>query len=364
MQRKHLVAAAAAVAMAGTAFGAPAVANDPSAKPTPTTLVGGLVGPLSLDVTDDGTVYYSENFTGTLHRKKPGKAPTTLYQASAPGTEVGAVSERNGNLRFAITMPGPSEFENGPAFLMGIGDSGKARRLADLRGYEETKNPDADVTYGIQGLPQDCEVPEFLQSYTGIVDSHPYATIQAKGRTFIADAAGNDILKYGKSGNLSTVAVLPPQPVVITAAAAEANELPDCVVGLTFIAEPVPTDVEKGADGNLYVTTLPGGPEDPSLGSRAAVYRIDPSTGKTKKVASGLLSATGVAVGNNGTLFVAELFGGRIAKIKPGGSPTTYLKTVLPGDVELRSNGDLYATNQVLPGEEEPPAGQVIRIKR
>src|SRR5919106_2053320 len=98
MQRKHLVAAAAAMAVAGTAFGTPATADDRSAKPQVSTLDSGLVTPLSLAVSEDGTVYYSENFKGTLLRKKRGKAPETIYQASE-GTEVGAVSERLGSLR-------------------------------------------------------------------------------------------------------------------------------------------------------------------------------------------------------------------------------------------------------------------------
>ena len=362
MQRKHLVAALAAVALAGTALGGPAVADGPSAKPTAKTIVGGLIGPLSLDVTDDGTVYYSQNFAGLLNRKKPGKSPKTLYQAPE-GTEVGAVSERKGNVRFAITKPGPSEFENGPAFLMGIGDSGKARSLANLTAYETKKNPDGDVVYNLRGLPDDCEVPEDFQPYEGIVDSHPYATVQTRRSTFIADAAGNDILKYNRKGKLSTVAVLPAQPILVTEEVAAGAGLPECTVGLKYYFEPVPTDVERGPDGKLYVTTLPGGPEDPSLGARAAVYRVNPKTGRTKKVASGLLSATGVAVADNGTLFVAELFGGRIVKIKPGSQPKTYLNTALPGDVELRSNGDLYATVNVLPSEEEPPDGRVVRIR-
>jgi hypothetical protein len=386
MKRKHLVAAAAAVALAGTTFGTSAVADEPSAKPQPSTLDSGLLSPLSLAVSEDGIVYYSENFKGTLLRKKPGKSPKTIYQASE-GTEVGAVSVSDRGLRFATTffpaeepplrsfgrgepLAAPAKAEGEPSMaLMGIGRSGKVRKLADLGAFEEKRNPDGNVVYGLRGLPQDCEVSEDFQPYNGIVESHPYATTQAKDRTFIADAAGNDILKYGKDGRLSTVAVLPAQPVRITAERAQQFGMPECAVGLHYYFEPVPTDVEKGPDGKLYVTTLPGGPEDPSLGARASVYRIDPKTGKTKKIASGLISATGVAVGNNGTLFVSELFGGRIAKVKPGSTqPVNYLKTALPGDVELRSNGDLYATTQVLTGlsgqPNDPPAGRVIRVRR
>jgi hypothetical protein len=71
--------------------------------------------------------------------------------------------------------------------------------------------------------------------------------------------------------------------------------------------------------------------------------------------------AAGVAVGGNGTLFVAELFRNRIAQVKPGGSPTRFLKAVLPGDIDIRRNGDLYATVQVI---DEETGGKVVRIRR
>jgi DNA-binding beta-propeller fold protein YncE len=371
MQRKHLAAVAAAVALAGTALSAPAVAADPSAKPKASTLAKGLVSPLSLAVSDDGTVYYAQNFAGTLHAKKPGKPAKTIYTAPVPGTEVGAVSERQGSLRFALTLPPASEEVPPQTVLMGVGGNGKAKPLADLSKHEETKNPDGKVVYGIRSLPDGCEVPPMLGSYPGIVESHPYATTQVNGATFVADAAGNTILKLGKNGKLSTLAVLPAQPLKITAAVAEVLaemevEVPECAIDSTMYLEPVPTDVERGPDGKLYVTTLPGGPEDPRLGARGAVYRVDPKTGRTTKVAGGLLSPTGVAVDARGTVFVAELFGGRIAKIKKGAkTPSGFFKTLMPGDVEVRKNGDLYATNQALIGDETtPPGGQVIRIKR
>ena len=370
MHRKHLVAALAAVALAGTALGGPAGAEDPAAKPKANTVVKDLLSPLSLDVTDKGTVFYSQNFAGSLHIKRPGKQARTIYQAKVPGTEVGAVSVDGGSLRFATTFLPEEEGQGEPATaLMTFNKRGKAKKLADLWTFEENRNPDGDVTYGFRSLPDGCEVPPFLQAYPGIVESHPYATAQSGGATYIADAAMNAIVKYGAKGGLSTVAVLPAQPLVVTEAviealAAQEVELPECTLGSTIHLEAVPTDVEVGPDGKLYVTTLPGGPEDPSLGPRASVYKVDPKTGKVKKVVSGLLSATGLAVGESGKLFIAELFRGRIAQAMPGGEPGRLLQAPLPADVAIRSNGDIYATVQALPGEGEPPAGKVIRIRR
>ena len=366
MHRKHLVAALAAVALAGTALGGPAGAEDPAAKPKANTVVKDLLSPLSLDVTDDGTVFYSQNFAGSLHIKRPGKQARTIYQAKGPGTEVGAVSVDGGSLRFATTFLPEEEGQGEPATaLMGLGKRGKfqeARGPVQASRRTATPTPTSPTVSRpagrLRGSPSSCS--RTPASWTPTRSR----TAQVGDVTYIADAAGNDILKYGARGGLSTVAVLPPQPVVITEAGAEANELPECVVGLTLITEPVPTDVEVGPDGKLYVTTLPGGPEDPSLGARASVYKVDPKTGKVKKVVSGLLSATGLAVGESGKLFIAELFRGRIAQAKPGGEPVRLLNAPLPADVAIRSNGDIYATVQALPGETEPPAGKVIRIRR
>ena len=260
MHRKHLVAALAAVALAGSTIGAPAVADEPSAKPTVKTLVGGLISPLSLAVSEDGTVYYSQNFTGTLLRKKPGKQPKVIYQ-DEQGNEVGAVSERKGSLRFALTIPGNEEGEGAGAVLLGVGGSGKPKVLADLVRVRAEPQPRRrrHLRFPLPaGRLRRC--PRTSGPYPGIVESHPYATAQAKGRTYIADAAGNTIVKYGKNGKLSTVAVLPAVGVTVTAEAATALELPECVVGQKVFFEPVPTDVEVGPNGNLYVTHPPGWP--------------------------------------------------------------------------------------------------------
>jgi hypothetical protein len=112
--------------------------------------------------------------------------------------------------------------------------------------------------------------------------------------------------------------VLPPQPLVVSAEVADANGFPECVVGKTFNFEPVPTDVEFD-HGSLYVTTLPGGPEDPSLGARGSVYKVDPSNGRTRQLATGFLGATNLAISSSGQIFVSELFGDQVSRVSHGG---------------------------------------------
>lgn len=361
------VATAAALALTGSAVaGGSAEARSTSdERVVPHVVATKLFSPLSVDVAADGTRWYSQNFAGMLMRKKPGKPATVVFR-NTKGAEVGAVSERKGTVRFAVSG-------QGFASLMELRKGGKAKRLADLAAYEKAKNPDRTVRYGFTSLDPACAAQFPTEGmppqYTGIVESHPYATAQAAGgTTYVADAAGNSILAVNRAGKVRTVAVLPPASLKIDAGFADRSEWPACSVGKTYRFEGVPTDVEIGPKGILYVSTLPGGPEDGSLGAAAAVYQVNPRTGKVAKLAGGLVSATGLAVSPRGHVFVAELFGGRIAVI-PRGSRTarTYVKAPLPGDVTWTPQG-LFATTGVLTGlSGEPgdkPAGQVIRYAR
>ena len=66
------------------------------------------------------------------------------------------------------------------------------------------------------------------------------------------------------------------------------------------------------------------------------MFSVDPSTGKVKQVAGGLVSAKDLAVAANGDIYVAELFRGRIAKIKPAtGKVRRFIELPLPATVEI-----------------------------
>ncbi len=96
----------------------------------------------------------------------------------------------------------------------------------------------------------------------------------------VADAGGNDLLKVNRHGKVSTIAVLPAQPLRSPPRLRQHSDCPTALVGLTYKFEAVPTDVEVGRDGYLYVTTLAGGPESPVLGARSSVYRVNPRNGQ------------------------------------------------------------------------------------
>jgi hypothetical protein len=313
----------------------------------------GLVTPLSLAVTGTDALFVSQNFAGLLTKKRPGHPAKVVFAASKKNTEVGAVSTRKGKVVFATTWRTEGK-------VWRLGKRGKARMIGNVGRFEHTRNPDADTTYGFRDLDEECasQWPSDElgpPSYDGIDETHPYATEITESGTYVADAAGNSIVKVA-GGGVSLVAVLPGVPVTVTAEAAEALGLPECVVDHDYWFEPVPTDVEMGRDGMLYVTSLPGGPEDGSLGANGSVFRVDPATGASERIVTGLVSATGLDVAPNGDLYVAQLFAGSIVRVPAGTDvPEPYKNVGLPADVEWRA-GRIFATTNVLA---EGPEGKV-----
>jgi hypothetical protein len=312
-----------------------------------------------LAVAKDGTVYATDNFFGSIFGLKGKAAPYQVYQSTEKNAEVGGVSTYRKWVTFTIT--GKKK-----VVMRWKEGTNKPKMFADVGKYEATKNPDEGQTYGLQGATPDCAAKWPVKeagpaTYTGVVDSHPYSSYTTADGVYIGEAAGNDILWIDNSGKIKTVAVLPPTEVTITQAAADELHLDPCFVGLEYWLEPVPTDVELGPDGWLYVSSLPGGPESAALGANGRVYKVNPKSGKVKIVASGFIGTVDLAVANNGDIYVAELFAGQISKIKAGKNKAKpFLKVNMPGTVEWTKDALYYSINAVPTGK--TPKGKVIRM--
>ncbi len=336
----------AAVAALVLPMGGPAAAATVSEP-----IIEGLAGPLQLAVGSDGTVYVSQAFSGTLtaiDKKKGAKDLASVPTSEEFPAEIAGV-DAAGKGTVTFTTSGMTEDGDFFAEVRRVQPNGKVRSLADLAAYEEINNPDAGNSYGFQNLTPECaaQVPEFIggEPYNGIIESHPYSVaLLADGSRVVGDAAGNTLLRVADNGSVSTLAVLPPQPLVVTEEAT-AIGIPECAIGSTYNFEAVPTDVELGPDGLLYVSLLPGGPEEPVLGARGSVVTVDPATGAVEFVAGGFFAATNVAVAPDGTVYVAELFGNKISRVSgSGGVPIVEVPN--PAAVEW-ANGKLYATVDV-----------------
>lgn len=410
MKPHRLAAATAALALIGSgaalAVAAPAAAHarGPALQPTPHVLASGLAGPLRAAVARDGTAYVSENNAGRIDRISPDGTMQTVYTDPA-GNEVGGLSLAGPFLFFTVTSHDPNDPEtNLDSWLEVLSPSGTVHQVVDLHQYEAAANPDQINQYGFDDLAPDCAsqwpAENGPSSYAGVPDSHPYATYALRnGWVYVADAGGNDVLLVSPSGDVHTVAVLPPIPYTITADAATGLQLPDCFVGATYGFEPVPTDIERGPDGRLYVTSLPGGPEGDQLGARGSVFVIGGAHGRSheghhgyrrarsaarsgntdygrprsvvshcrhhgaygaRMVVSGLLGPTGLAFAPHGTLYVTQLFGDEISRVtfSRQGTHLSALPTSTPSPAEVEwGPGGLYYTTDALSEQ----GGQLIR---
>lgn len=345
----------------------PAVAGSSTSEPE--TLAKGLLAPLSLAVDKNDSVLVTQNFAGRLDRVKDDGQLENLYTNA--GWDVAGVATRGGTTYFLESVgAGGGKPDALKGYVKSIDGAPEVRTIADLASYERANNPDGDQHYGFgDEVSADCLKgwPAFPPArYKGLVDSHPYATA-VKGHTlYIADAGANAILEVdADTDDISTVAVLPPMPAVITAGtkspvdmAGGTFEAPACVVGHEYAFEPVPTGVKIGPDGWLYVSLLPGGPEDPSLGARGAIFKVNPWTGETRLWAEDILSPTGLAVADNGDVYAASTFGNEIVKIDAWSREQSQFLAV-KGPIALQLSGDtLYATAGFGPGA---PAGTVIK---
>lgn len=368
MSRLPRCLTAAAALILGAALIATTPAAQAHSKPRLPTgvLASGLLSPLSAAVGEDGTAYVSSNFAGQILKIRPGRSPKVVY-TDPNGYEVGGLSVHDGVVTFVVTRSNRETFENTGSWLKRLYPSGKVKTVADLHAYETKRNPDGDTSYGFRDGDAECDAKwpaEFgaPAAYKGGIDSHPYATAIKKGITYVADAGGNSVLSVSSSGRVKTVATLPGIPYTFTPEVVAGFGLDPCFEDRTYYFEGVPTDVENGPDGRLYVSSLPGGPEGPELGSRGSVFRIDAQTGHMKQVADGFLGATGIAVSPRGTIYVAEMFGNKITAVRHG-NRSTLASPETPGAVEWTKWG-VVATTNVLSGTDgsSAPAGELVNL--
>jgi hypothetical protein len=367
LRQKPLLAAVGATCSA-LLLAMPLSASATPKVPTASLVSDDLAAPFNIAFKGQSPYVADGGLNQVVRVRRDGTLKTIVDGAT--GTSGLAFSKDGRYLAYTTTESGPPAEGGEPGEPPPITASGlnikkrhKSPVYADTLAYEKANNPDQHVHYGVRNpspcVKEELEKVHLPASYKGLPDSHAYSVARYKKKWVVADAGGNDLLWVTNRGKIRTLAVLPSQPAKITQEFAKANGLLDCVVGVTYKFEAVPTDVEVGRDGYLYVTTLPGGPEDPSLGARGKVYRVNPRNGHIKLVATGFAGATNLAIGKHGKIFVAELFGGQISVVKHG-KANKYLS--LPGvvAVETDRSGALWAATL---GNEDPPApGTLVKI--
>ena len=340
----------------------------PNASAADHVVADDVVTPLGFAFGDDGTLYVAEAFAGKLTAFRAGKR-TTIVQGQPNSGTAGVDATGRGKVIYTQTLP-PEVGGSPDTTLNRVLPNGQTRTLTSMLAYEAENNPDAGNTYGVLDPSPACAAQaeaaaEFIGdiSYPGEVDSNPYAVaLDSDGSTVVADAAGNDLVRVSANGRtVSTIAVLPPIPQTLTAEALAGipADLSDCV-GETFQSNPVPTDVEIGPDGHYYVSALPGFPEAPGTGK---VFRVDPATGDVTEVAGGFTGTVDIAVADDGTIYVAELFAFQVSKVLPGddtASESTFVPC--PTAAEIGPNGNLYVAEGggLCTGDDSP--GRIVQV--
>jgi len=193
------------------------------------------------------------------------------------------------------------------------------------------------------------------------LDTNPNAVSADGNGWLLADAGGNDIMRLDNKGNLSLVAVFP--DVLVDAPPWLLDELPPGVTQIPM--EFVPTSIERGPDGAIYVSQLTGFPFPPGA---ASIWRIG-ADGVPTQWATGLTNVTDLSFGPDGSLYAvqladdglaseASLTDGSLLRVGPGADNFEVIATGLFGayGVAIYKNYAYVTVGSVT------PAGEVLRF--
>lgn len=351
--KRTLAAASAAIGLI--------VMQAGGAHAEPRTLTTAVQAPFHLAMSN-GSVLVADGGLDVVGKIGAGGRLVTVARGPQPGEVAGVATGADGAIAYTFTAY--ADGSTGATVR-----TGSATTTVSTSSFEAANNPDRGHHYGVKN-PTQCQIDAIKAiggqpRYHGLIDSHPYDIINLGSDYVIADAAGNDLLRMKPDGSLSVLSALPVQPFTFTPDVVASLGLPDCMNNVTYKFEPVPTGLSMGADGWIYVSMLPGGPEDPSFGARGSVYKVNPATGQALRVATGFSGATDVSVGAGGNVYVAELFAGQVTRIAPNG--TRSVVTSLPGVVSVEyGSGHLYAGTMAPTDDAGNPIpgghGSVVRI--
>lgn len=186
----------------------------------------------------------------------------------------------------------------------------------------------------------------------GPVDSNPFHLTAGSGGLFVTDAGANALYSLAPDGTVSLVAALPRR----------------------FIGPPVPssdfvpTGVTVGPDGTTYIAQLTGFPFTPGA---AQIYAIAPGSSTVNVFATGFTNLTDIEFGADGNLYALSYdldsllgpgVGGGIFQVSSTGAVRNVFSTGLanPTGFTIDSRGDFYVTayGTVMEG-----TGQLIKVE-
>ncbi len=162
-------------------------------------------------------------------------------------------------------------------------------------------------------------------------DANPYGVLALTNETWVVDAAANTLDRVRPDGSIQVVAFIPNPPV----------------------SDAVPTCVDRGPDGALYIGELTGAGNAPGTGS---VWRWTAASG-LQQWATGLTAVTGCGFGADGQFYAVEFSKlglvnaapgtGALVRAAPGStSPEIVVDDLnFPGGFAAGPDGSLYFSN-------------------
>lgn len=306
-----------------------------------------LISPLKVAFGPKGSFLVAEAFAGQLTSISAKGVKSTVV--NAPGQEIAGVSYSDGTTYYFNNDQGLGPEPGAellPTRLMSIDHRGTTRTVADLSAFEAAHNPDGNTTYGVGNASAQCLAQAPYLRSKGEAYSHPYSTSPARGGIYVGDAGANNIVFVSVRCKVSLVKQLPAEAITIDAAVAALGSemgmpIPDCLLGLKYYAQQVPTNVAVSGSW-IYYTVLPGVPGE-SLGVGKA-YRTNLNNGRTELLAQGLAAPTGIAVDGKSRVYISQLLGNGVGVIK-NGTLTTVLPASMASDVAVNGNTLAALTN-------------------
>jgi hypothetical protein len=176
------------------------------------------------------------------------------------------------------------------------------------------------------------------------VDSNPWDLVAHGSNTYVTDAAGNSLVKADSANQVSLVHVFPNKNVNTPDNAPPFFGFPPVVS-----AQTVPTGLTIGSDGALYIAQLSGLPFAPGS---ADVFRYD-FVNPVTTFASGFSNLVDIATGPDNSLYLLQYRNdfwasapGSILKLGLDGSvETLFTDLVNPTALAVDPDGTIYVTN-------------------
>ena len=183
-------------------------------------------------------------------------------------------------------------------------------------------------------------------------DANPYGVLATGGSILVVDAGSNTIDRVTPANRVHVLRFIPNPPA----------------------SDSVPTCLDKGPDGAIYIGELTGGGNAPGA---SVVWRYAPATNSLTKWATGLTAVTGCGFGHDGKFYATEFSAlgldnaapgtGRVVRVPAHSTkPVTVIGGLsFPGGFAAGPDGSLYVSNWSIATANAAggaPTGSVVRI--